>query len=88
VGHSVLIYVGVRITAEWRGAAPTSGLGVVLDLYKPKPKPKPKRSVRVAIRYGRVEAVGFRHAAHKGTCATCVSSTTVVSTTSELVVEA
>jgi hypothetical protein len=29
-----------RITAEWRGAAPTSGLGVVPDLYKPKPKPK------------------------------------------------
>jgi hypothetical protein len=32
-------WVGVRITAEWRGAGPTSGLGVVLDLYKPKPKP-------------------------------------------------
>jgi hypothetical protein len=33
---------GVRITAQWRGAAPTSGLlvlvGVVLDLNKPKPK--------------------------------------------------
>jgi hypothetical protein len=26
-----------RITAEWRGAEPTSGLGVVLDLYIPKP---------------------------------------------------
>jgi hypothetical protein len=42
--HSVLTYVGVRITAEWRGAAPTSGLGVVLGLYKPKPKPKRTKS--------------------------------------------
>jgi hypothetical protein len=33
--------MGVRITAEWRGAEPTSGLGVVLDLYKPIPKPEP-----------------------------------------------
>jgi uncharacterized membrane protein len=27
--HSVLTCVGVRIAAEWRGAAHTSGLGVV-----------------------------------------------------------
>jgi hypothetical protein len=33
---AVLTYVGVRIT-EWRGAEPTSRLGVVIrDLYKPK----------------------------------------------------
>jgi hypothetical protein len=37
--------VGVRITAEWGGATPTFGLGVVLGLYKPKPKPKPETFV-------------------------------------------
>jgi hypothetical protein len=25
---------------EWQGAEPTSGQGVVLDLYKPKPNPE------------------------------------------------
>jgi hypothetical protein len=38
--HSVLTYVGVRITAEWRGAAPTSGLGRTRDPYEYKPVPK------------------------------------------------
>jgi hypothetical protein len=36
------MWVKEFITAEWRGAGPTSGLGVVPDLYKPKPKPKPE----------------------------------------------
>jgi len=36
-------FVNVRITAEWRGAALTSGLGVVLGLDKPKRKRKPSR---------------------------------------------
>jgi hypothetical protein len=29
-------HVGVKITAEWRGAVPTSGLGVVQANIKPK----------------------------------------------------
>jgi hypothetical protein len=44
--HSFLTCVGVRTTAEWRCAEPTSGLGVVPGLYKPKPKPRPASRCR------------------------------------------
>jgi hypothetical protein len=46
---SVLQQCRRRITAEWRGAAPTSGLGVVPDLYKPKPKPRRGAAVVAAV---------------------------------------
>jgi hypothetical protein len=42
----VFTCVGVRTTAEWRCAEPTSGLGVVPGLYKPKPKPRPASRCR------------------------------------------
>jgi hypothetical protein len=37
--HSVLTHVGVAITAEWRGAAPTS-IGRRVVYTRPKPKPR------------------------------------------------
>jgi hypothetical protein len=49
--HSVLTHVGETISADWRSAAPTSGLRAVTGKHKPKPEPEPELNThnRIAI---------------------------------------